>query len=170
MDVSKQSKVGSWSHVMGTLEKKYILDADGSGVALIDYDQDGWLDIYLVNGSTFDALDGKETPPTRPSFTTITTEPSPTWPPPPTSPTTAGLRCSHRRLRQRRLARHRRGQLRQEPSLPQQPRRHLHRHAEKAASPSATGPQASPGAITTATAASISSSPATSISTATACP
>ena len=24
----------------------------GSGVALLDYDNDGWLDIYLVNGST----------------------------------------------------------------------------------------------------------------------
>jgi hypothetical protein len=62
-DISKSSGLATWSHVMGTLEKKYILDADGSGVALIDYDNDGWLDIYLVNGSTFDALDGKETPP-----------------------------------------------------------------------------------------------------------
>ena len=62
-DISKQSGIASWSHVMGTLDKKYILDADGSGVALIDYDNDGWLDIYLVNGSTFNALDGKETPP-----------------------------------------------------------------------------------------------------------
>jgi hypothetical protein len=26
---------------------------------LLDYDNDGWLDIYLVNGSTYDALDGK---------------------------------------------------------------------------------------------------------------
>jgi len=33
---------------MGTPEKKYILEADGSGVGLIDYDNDGWLDIYLV--------------------------------------------------------------------------------------------------------------------------
>ena len=31
--------------------------------ALLDYDNDGWLDIYLVNGSTYDALDGKATPP-----------------------------------------------------------------------------------------------------------
>jgi enediyne biosynthesis protein E4 len=62
-DISKVSGIASWSHVMGTLEKKYILEANGSGTALIDYDNDGWLDIYLVNGSTFDALDGKETPP-----------------------------------------------------------------------------------------------------------
>ena len=44
-------------------EKKYIIETNGSGVGLIDYDNDGWLDIYVVNGSTFDALDGKETPP-----------------------------------------------------------------------------------------------------------
>jgi hypothetical protein len=62
-DISKQSGLASWSHVMGTPEKKFILDANGSGVALLDYDNDGWLDIYMVNGSTFDALDGKETPP-----------------------------------------------------------------------------------------------------------
>jgi hypothetical protein len=62
-DISKSSGLASWSHVMGTPDKKYILDADGSGVGLIDYDNDGWLDIYLVNGSTFDALDGKQTPP-----------------------------------------------------------------------------------------------------------
>ena len=48
---------------MGTPRKKYIIETNGSGVGLIDYDNDGWLDIYVVNGSTFDALDGKETPP-----------------------------------------------------------------------------------------------------------
>jgi hypothetical protein len=44
---------------MGTTEKRFIIEANGSGVGLIDYDNDGWLDIYLVNGSTYDALDGK---------------------------------------------------------------------------------------------------------------
>jgi hypothetical protein len=62
-DATKSAGLASWRHVMGTLEKKYILETDGSGVGLIDYDNDGWLDIYLVNGSTYDALSGKKTSP-----------------------------------------------------------------------------------------------------------
>ena len=62
-DISEQAGLTQWTHKMGTPQKKYIIETNGSGVCLIDYDNDGWLDIYVVNGSTFDALDGKETPP-----------------------------------------------------------------------------------------------------------
>ena len=62
-DATKSSGLAAWQHVMGTKQKKYILETDGSGVGLIDYDNDGWLDIYLVNGSTYDALSGKSKPP-----------------------------------------------------------------------------------------------------------
>jgi hypothetical protein len=62
-DITKSAGLSTWSHKMGTPEKRFIIDTDGSGVALLDYDNDGWLDIYLVNGSTFNALDGKEEPP-----------------------------------------------------------------------------------------------------------
>jgi hypothetical protein len=31
--------------------KKYIVEATGSGVAILDYDRDGWPDIFLVNGT-----------------------------------------------------------------------------------------------------------------------
>lgn len=62
-DVAKQAGLTSWRHVMGTEETRFILDTIGSGVALLDYDNDGWLDIYLVNGSTYDAMSGKATPP-----------------------------------------------------------------------------------------------------------
>ncbi len=48
---------------MGTPQKKFIVETNGSGLCLIDYNHDGWLDIYFVNGSTFDALDGKEPTP-----------------------------------------------------------------------------------------------------------
>ena len=62
-DISRQTGITSWKHQMGTLQKDYIIENLGSGVALLDYDNDGWLDIYLVNGSTYDAMSGKSTPP-----------------------------------------------------------------------------------------------------------
>jgi hypothetical protein len=44
-------------HVTGTdIEKKYIIETTGSGVALIDYDRDGWLDVFLVNGATLEGF------------------------------------------------------------------------------------------------------------------
>src|SRR2546421_332280 len=35
----------------GADHKKYIIEAKGSGLAFFDYDNDGWLDIYLTNGT-----------------------------------------------------------------------------------------------------------------------
>jgi len=32
--------------------KKYIIETTGSGVAVLDYDRDGWPDIFLLNGTT----------------------------------------------------------------------------------------------------------------------
>ena len=62
-DMAAKAGLTKWHHVMGTPEKRYILESIGSGVALLDYDNDGWLDIYLVNGSTQAAVDGKAMPP-----------------------------------------------------------------------------------------------------------
>jgi hypothetical protein len=62
-NIAEKAGLTTWRHTMGTPEKNYILETTGSGVALLDYDNDGWLDIYLVNGSTFDALTGKTEPP-----------------------------------------------------------------------------------------------------------
>jgi hypothetical protein len=59
-DITKQAGLDKFHHRSGTPEKKTIIDAPGSGVALIDYDNDGWLDIYLLNGSTVEAEKGKE--------------------------------------------------------------------------------------------------------------
>jgi len=63
MNVAAKAGLTSWHHTAGTPERRFILEAKGPGVALLDYDNDGWLDIYLVNGSTYKALDGKESPP-----------------------------------------------------------------------------------------------------------
>ena len=63
VDITKPAGLQKFHHRSGTAEKATILETPGSGVALLDYDNDGWLDIYLLNGSTFAALKGKEPAP-----------------------------------------------------------------------------------------------------------
>jgi hypothetical protein len=58
-NVAAAAGLTRWHHTAGTPEKRLIVEAKGPGVCLLDYDNDGWLDIYLVNGSTYDALAGK---------------------------------------------------------------------------------------------------------------
>ena len=60
-DASQKAGLTKWTHKMGTPSKTYIVETKGSGVGLLDYDNDGWLDIYVVNGSTFNALDQDDT-------------------------------------------------------------------------------------------------------------
>jgi enediyne biosynthesis protein E4 len=62
-DVSRQAGLASWRYAGGSPQKRYIVESLGSGVALLDYDNDGWLDIYLVNGMTYDAMNVKAEPP-----------------------------------------------------------------------------------------------------------
>ncbi len=62
-DDTKKSGLSSWTNTMGTPSKSFIIETDGNGVGLIDYDNDGWLDIYLVTGSTYEAVKGKAEPP-----------------------------------------------------------------------------------------------------------
>jgi enediyne biosynthesis protein E4 len=63
VDITKQAGLDKFRHRSGDPEKRTILETPGSGVALLDYDNDGWPDIYLLNGSTFSALKGKEPAP-----------------------------------------------------------------------------------------------------------
>jgi hypothetical protein len=62
-DITHAAGLDRFHHKSGTPEKSTILETPGSGVALLDYDNDGWLDIYLLNGSTFPALRGQEAAP-----------------------------------------------------------------------------------------------------------
>ena len=62
-DITHAAGLDKFHHKAGGAAKSTILETPGSGVALLDYDNDGWLDIYLVNGSTLPALKGKEAPP-----------------------------------------------------------------------------------------------------------
>ena len=46
-------------HIAETPAKRFILEAKIQGVCLLEYENDGWLDIYLVDGSIYEALAGK---------------------------------------------------------------------------------------------------------------
>ena len=59
----------------GGPEKRIIIEAKGGGgIAWIDYDNDGFPDLFLVNGSTFEHWKSA-TARTRTYITTIATEP-----------------------------------------------------------------------------------------------
>jgi enediyne biosynthesis protein E4 len=62
-DITNESGLNRFHHRSGTPDKTTIIETPGSGVALLDYDNDGWLDIYLINGSTVAALKSHEAPP-----------------------------------------------------------------------------------------------------------
>jgi hypothetical protein len=40
----------------GVDSKKYIIETTGTGVAIFDYDNDGWPDIFIVNGTTLEGF------------------------------------------------------------------------------------------------------------------
>ena len=63
IDVTHEAGLDKFHHRSGEPSKTTILETPGSGVALLDYDNDGWMDIYLVNGSYLAALNGKSPAP-----------------------------------------------------------------------------------------------------------
>lgn len=50
-DIAKEAGLTEPIVYGGVETKKYILETIGCGVAFIDYDNDGWLDIFLLSGS-----------------------------------------------------------------------------------------------------------------------
>ena len=59
VDVTATSGV-DFLHQAPHSSRKYLLETMGSGVALFDYDNDGRLDLFLVNGAPFGDLPLKE--------------------------------------------------------------------------------------------------------------
>ena len=55
VDVAKEAGLTAPNVWGGIDHKRYIIEAKGSGLAFFDYDHDGWLDIYLTNGTRLDA-------------------------------------------------------------------------------------------------------------------
>src|SRR5262245_1610378 len=56
VDRTEAAGLSRFVHVTGSTRKDYIIETTGAGVALWDFDDDGRLDIYLVNGSSLDRV------------------------------------------------------------------------------------------------------------------
>jgi enediyne biosynthesis protein E4 len=54
-DIAKKAGLTDPVVFGGVNTKKYIIETTGTGVAIFDYDNDGWPDIFIVNGTSLDA-------------------------------------------------------------------------------------------------------------------
>ena len=77
VDIAEKSGLTMTNVFGGKDTKKYIIETTGTGVAIFDYDNDGWPDIFLVNGTTLEGFPAGTRPPII-CIATITTEHLPT--------------------------------------------------------------------------------------------
>jgi hypothetical protein len=55
-DVARPAGLNFRNYYGGEKSKRYIIEANGCGIAFFDYDNDGWLDIFLLNGSRLEGF------------------------------------------------------------------------------------------------------------------
>ncbi|HYZ86716.1 MAG TPA: CRTAC1 family protein, partial [Bryobacteraceae bacterium] len=63
-NVAKEAGLTTKTIFGGENRNRFLLETTGCGVALFDFDDDGWLDIFLVNGTRFEATWTKGDAPT----------------------------------------------------------------------------------------------------------
>jgi hypothetical protein len=61
-DVAKNAGLTMTNVFGGVTTKKYIIETTGTGVAIFDYDNDGWPDIFIVNGTKLEGFATGEAP------------------------------------------------------------------------------------------------------------
>ena len=62
IDVGRAAGLNAKTIYGGEHKNKYLLETTGCGVAFYDYDNDGWLDIFLVNGWRLEGFPSGEEP------------------------------------------------------------------------------------------------------------
>ena len=62
VDVGREAGLNAKTIFGGVKKNKYLLETTGCGVAFYDYDNDGWLDIFLVNGWRLEGFPKGEEP------------------------------------------------------------------------------------------------------------
>jgi len=55
-DIAKEAGLTMMNVFGGETTKKYIIETTGTGVAIFDYDNDGWPDIFIVNGTKLEGF------------------------------------------------------------------------------------------------------------------
>jgi enediyne biosynthesis protein E4 len=61
-DVAEKAGLTMQDIFGGIATKKYIIETTGTGVAIFDYDNDGWPDIFLVNGTRLEGIPRGDAP------------------------------------------------------------------------------------------------------------
>jgi enediyne biosynthesis protein E4 len=61
-DVAKEAGLTMMNVFGGVDSKKYIIETTGTGVAMFDYDNDGWPDIFIVNGTKLEGFPAGKAP------------------------------------------------------------------------------------------------------------
>jgi hypothetical protein len=56
LNIARESGLNAKTIFGGEHKNKYLLETTGCGVAFYDYDNDGWLDIFLVNGTRLEGF------------------------------------------------------------------------------------------------------------------
>src|SRR5215467_5806040 len=64
VDVAKEAGLHDKIYY-GSAAWKYIIETTGGGVAFFDYDNDGWVDIFIINGWRLEGFQNAEIPTNR---------------------------------------------------------------------------------------------------------
>jgi hypothetical protein len=62
VDIAQKAGLTAVNVFGGKMSSTYILESTGTGVAIFDYDNDGWPDIFLVNGTTLEGFPAGRAP------------------------------------------------------------------------------------------------------------